>query len=56
MKSQLIKFFTDCMLPEIIDPRITRNMEVKEPNYILDAIRERTTNRKRKYGDDGNDI
>lgn len=52
MKDKLINFFVDCLLPEIIDPRINRNMEVREPSYILDAIRAReTSNKKRKRHD-----
>lgn len=32
MKSQLLSFYNDWMLPELVDPRLCRNMEIKVPN------------------------
>lgn len=37
MKPQLIRFYKECVLPEIIDGRKTRGMKIREPNYILEA-------------------
>lgn len=31
MKRQLIDFYHKCLLPEIIDPRKTRGMEIRNP-------------------------
>ena len=36
MESKLRKFYYDCLLPEIIDPRYTRGMPIRNPQYILD--------------------
>ena len=33
----LTRFYMYCMLPEIIDSRYKRNMEIREPNYIIEA-------------------
>lgn len=37
MKDKLIRFYMDCILPEIIDPRHTRSMAIKNPEYIITA-------------------
>ena len=34
MKEKLTKFYMDSLLPEILDPRLSRNMKIQEP-YIL---------------------
>lgn len=31
MKCKLERFYIECMLPEIVDPRFTRNMPIREP-------------------------
>lgn len=41
MKNKLIKFYTDCMLPELVDPRHTRSMTIRDPSYIVSAIQGR---------------
>ena len=33
MKIILDSFFTDCILPEIVDPRAPRGLKVREPKY-----------------------
>ena len=33
----LTRFYMHCMLPEFIDSRYKRNMEIREPNYIIVA-------------------
>lgn len=33
MEKQLIQFYNDCMVPELVDPRHTRNMEIRDPEY-----------------------
>lgn len=38
MKEKLITFYTECMLPELVDPRIPRNMKIRDPVYIQEAI------------------
>lgn len=38
MLTKLSNFYMDCILPELIDPRVTRSMNVRDPSYILDAI------------------
>lgn len=37
MISKLQKFYMHCLLPELIDPRHTRSMEVRDPEHILSA-------------------
>ncbi|XP_063216740.1 uncharacterized protein LOC134527744 isoform X1 [Bacillus rossius redtenbacheri] len=34
MEKQLTRFYFDCMVPELVDPRSTRNMEIRDPEYI----------------------
>lgn len=49
MKDKLKKFYFDCMLPEIIDSRLDRKMNIREPEYILEAIqRKEAATHKRK--------
>lgn len=44
MKEKLIKFYFDCLLPELIDPRIPRSLPIRNPEYIIQAqkIKENT--------------
>ncbi|XP_070151996.1 LOW QUALITY PROTEIN: uncharacterized protein [Polyergus mexicanus] len=39
MVSKLIQFYEDCILPELLDPRVERNMPIREPEYIIEAKR-----------------
>ncbi|XP_060803394.1 uncharacterized protein LOC132902430 [Amyelois transitella] len=43
MEEKLIKFYFSCLLPELIDSRLDRQMEIKEPKHILEAIENRNT-------------
>ncbi|KYN12747.1 hypothetical protein ALC57_15072, partial [Trachymyrmex cornetzi] len=37
MLPRLIRFYYECMLPEIVDSRYNRNMPIRDPGYILQA-------------------
>lgn len=37
MFSKLKRFYMECVLPEIIDPRLSRSMPIRNPPYILEA-------------------
>lgn len=37
MAQKLKDFFYDCMMPELVDPRHTRSMEIRDPQSILNA-------------------
>ena len=37
MFPKLKRFYMDCLLPEIIDPRHNRSMPIRNPNYIKEA-------------------
>lgn len=39
MSGQLSKFYMDCVIPELIDPRVPRSLNIREPTYILDKLR-----------------
>lgn len=39
MESKLVLFYKQCLLPELVDPRHTRNMEIRDPPYIAEANR-----------------
>lgn len=41
MEPKLLRFYHHCMLPELVDPRHTRNMEIRNPSYISQAQEER---------------
>lgn len=49
MKCKLIKFYEDCVLPELLDPRRERNMPIRDPEYIIEAKRQKIE----KYKKDG---
>ncbi|KAH9638767.1 hypothetical protein HF086_002007 [Spodoptera exigua] len=34
MEPKLISFYFDCLLPELVDPRHTRKLPIREPNYV----------------------
>lgn len=38
MENKLSAFYMDCLVPEIVDPRRGRNLPIRNPQYILDAI------------------
>lgn len=46
--AKLRTFYMDCVLPELVDPRASRNMNLREPQYIIDAI-EKMNDRKKQY-------
>lgn len=41
MEEKLKAFYNDCILPELVDPRHTRSMPIRNPLCILQAIKER---------------
>lgn len=47
MEPFLRSFYYDCMIPEIIDSRKARNMPIKDPEYILEAINDKKRNNKK---------
>lgn len=44
MVSKLEKFYLNCLLPELVDPRKNRSMPIREPQYIIDALDSRNLN------------
>ena len=57
MHRKLTNFYEDCILPEIIDPRFLRRMKLREPEYILEARKEKNIDNKKRQSDelDGDD-
>lgn len=49
MASKLVQFYLECLLPEIVDSRIRRNLPVREPDYIKEAIEKK--NKEKPTGD-----
>ncbi|XP_035207441.1 uncharacterized protein LOC118182228 [Stegodyphus dumicola] len=45
---KLNSFFFDCVLPEILDPRATRNMTLREPYYIIEKVNSKKGLKSRK--------
>lgn len=41
IENKLKMFYFDCLLPELIDSRLDRQMEIKEPDYIMQAVNKR---------------
>lgn len=48
MKEKLCKFYLNCILPELLDPRHTRSLEIRNPQYILDAIKMKSDKKAKK--------
>lgn len=48
MIHKLEQFYLDCILPELVDPRKTRNMPMRNPPYILAAIKKKKEKLTRK--------
>ena len=48
MLPKLKEFYLECVLPEIVDPRETRNMRVRDPPHIQEAQRSKAENDARK--------
>lgn len=48
MEPKLTKFYYDCILPELIDPRHTRKMSIRDPYYIEQEIKNKN---KKRIGD-----
>jgi len=42
MLPALLRFYYECMLPEILDSRHNRHMPIRNPNYIVEAKAEAT--------------
>lgn len=47
MLSKLIPFYEDCVLPELLDPRRERNMPIRDPEYIIEAKRQKVTKKEK---------
>lgn len=43
MEKKLKDFYIDCLLPELVDPRHTRKMPIRDPVYITEAIQVKKT-------------
>lgn len=52
MLMKLARFFHHCLVPEVIDSRLQRSMPVRNPAYILEAIKHRDQLLKRKSNAD----
>ncbi|XP_048481126.1 uncharacterized protein LOC119691926 isoform X1 [Plutella xylostella] len=48
MKEKLCQFYLNCILPELLDPRHTRSLEIRNPQYILDAIKMKSNKKGKK--------
>ncbi|CAN7937485.1 unnamed protein product [Ixodes hexagonus] len=48
MIKQLDKFYTFCLLPELVDPRRSRSMSIRDPDYIQNAKKNAGANVKSK--------
>jgi hypothetical protein len=48
MERKLKDFYLDCLLPELIDPRFPRKMPIRDPKYIIDAIKMKNEKQERK--------
>ena len=36
-----LRFYEDCLVPEIVDSRAVRNMPIREPQYVIEAQKAR---------------
>lgn len=41
MVCKLVRFYDDCVLPELLDPRRERNMPIRDPEYIIEAKKQK---------------
>lgn len=48
MEPFLTRFYRECVLPEVVDPRLERSMKIRDPPYILDAIAEKEEKSKKR--------
>lgn len=48
MQKKLNDFYLHCLLPELIDPRHTRKMTIRDPDYITEAINTKKEKQKMK--------
>lgn len=42
MEPKLLKFYHDCLLPELVDPRHIRNKPIRDPEYVVAENKENT--------------
>lgn len=47
MVRQLVQFYEDCVLPELLDPRWERNMPIRDPEYIIEAKKRKIIEKER---------
>lgn len=45
METKIKNFYLDCLLPELIDPRHTRKMPIRDPDYVIEAIEQKKSKR-----------
>lgn len=52
MKEKLCRFYLNCILPELLDPRHTRNLPIRNPRYIEEAMAKTIKNKENKTATD----
>ncbi|KAL0840686.1 hypothetical protein ABMA28_015880 [Loxostege sticticalis] len=52
MEKKLTAFYMDCLLPELVDPRHPRNMEIRNPSYIEEAIKKKGSKKRAEYSEE----
>lgn len=48
MEEKLINFYFECLLPELIDPRYTRSLPIRNPDSIMEAINKKKKSKGKK--------
>ncbi|KAL4720785.1 hypothetical protein ACJJTC_015668 [Scirpophaga incertulas] len=56
MEKKLTTFYLHCILPELIDPRFPRGMNIRNPSYIEDAMRSKKSSKENIEPELSNDV
>uniref|UniRef100_A0A1B6L6J1 Uncharacterized protein n=1 Tax=Graphocephala atropunctata TaxID=36148 RepID=A0A1B6L6J1_9HEMI len=48
MEDKLHRFYFNCVLPEMIDPRHSRSMPIRNPKYVLEARKKLEESKRKK--------
>ncbi|KOB78717.1 hypothetical protein OBRU01_01900 [Operophtera brumata] len=52
MKDKLCRFYMECLLPELVDPRLPRNQKIRDPQYIIEEQKKGKNTIKRNHVED----
>ena len=56
MEEKLVQFYNNCILPELLDPRHIKKMEIRDPDCIIQAKRQKMESKSTDSSENGDNF